>query len=268
MAVEVHTAQLGDLPIRWRSAPSPAAPTLYVHGVPNASEMWLPFLARTGGAAPDLPGFGQSGKPAHFDYSIAGYDTFLEQFLALAQIDSFNLVVHDWGAVGLAAAQRLADRLERLVIINAVPLLPGYAWHRIARAWRTPVLGEILMGSLTKPVLRFVSREANATPGPLPDTELAQILEHFDHGTQRAILKLYRSAGPDVLAAAGERLGELRCPAIVLWGERDPYIPADFAEAYAAALGGPCEVVRAPDAGHWPWLDRPELIERVADFLA
>ena len=40
----------------------------------------------------------------------------------------------------------------------------------------------------------------------------------FDHGTQRAILKLYRSADPDVLARAGERLGEVRCPALVRLG--------------------------------------------------
>ena len=56
----------------------------------------------------------------------------------------------------------------------------------------------------------------------------------FDHGTQRAILKLYRSAPPDVLAAAGERLGELAAPALVVWGERATRTSAtEFAHAYA-----------------------------------
>ena len=54
------------------------------------------------------------------------------------------------------------------------------------------------------------------------------MLDHFDQGTQRAILRLYRSSPPDVLAAAGERLGELDVPALVVWGTRDPYIPARF----------------------------------------
>jgi pimeloyl-ACP methyl ester carboxylesterase len=69
-----------------------------------------------------------------------------------------------------------------------------------------------------------------------------------------------------VLAAAGRGLGAIRAPALVLHGARDRYIPARFADRLAAALGdGRAEHVDA--AGHWPWLDRPELVERVAAFL-
>ena len=107
----------------------------------------------------------------------------------------------------------------------------------------------------------------NVTPGPLPAAELEAIAEHFDHGTQRAILKLYRSAPPDALAAAGARLATIGAPALIVWGDRDPYLPPRFADAYAAALGGPSEVVHLPDAGHYPWLDRPDAIDRAAAFL-
>jgi pimeloyl-ACP methyl ester carboxylesterase len=53
-----------------------------------------------------------------------------------------------------------------------------------------------------------------------------------------------------------------------VWGERDPYVPPRAAEQYAAALGGESEIALLADAGHWPWLDRPDVIELVADFLA
>ena len=53
-------------------------------------------------------------------------------------------------------------------------------------------------------------------------------LGHFDHGTQRAILRLYRSAPSEVLEEAGERLSPVTAPTLVLWGEQDPYIPARF----------------------------------------
>jgi pimeloyl-ACP methyl ester carboxylesterase len=267
-----HRGDIDSLPVFWRSAPVPAgaegdAVPLYLHGVPTSSDDWLPFLARTGGLAPDLPGFGRSGKPGSRHYTIAEYDGFLERFLQETGTQRVKLVVHDWGAVGLALAQRLPALVERLVIINAVPLLAGYRWHRTARIWRAPLLGELAMGTTSRPVLRFLSRESNATPGPLPDAWLDSVLEHFDQGTQRAILRLYRSSPPAVLAAAGERLGSLAMPALVAWGMRDPYIPGRFGRAYASVLPH-AELLELPDAGHWPWLDRPDLVDRVVDFLS
>jgi len=255
-----HSQELDGLPLFWRSAAAPAnftgAPPVYLHGVPENSDTWLGFLGRTGGIAPDLPGFGRSGKPGSLSYTIAEYADFLERFLEDREIYRMSLVVHDWGAVGLAFAQRHPELIERLVILNAVPFLPGYRWHRIARVWRTPGLGELAMGTSNRRTLRLLSKEMNATPGPMPQEWLQSVLGHFDQGTQRAILRLYRSSPSDVLARAGAQLGLLDMPALVVWGARDPYIPVRFAKAYVAALGD-AELVEVPDAGHVPWLDRP-----------
>jgi pimeloyl-ACP methyl ester carboxylesterase len=90
---------------------------------------------------------------------------------------------------------------------------------------------------------------------------------HYDQGTQRAILQLYRSAPADALAAAGLDLGTLTCPALVVWGEGDRYIPARFADAYAAALGGETAVLHVPGAGHWPLQERPDAADAVVAFL-
>jgi pimeloyl-ACP methyl ester carboxylesterase len=224
--------------------------------VPTHSGDWTPFLERTGGIAPDLPGFGHSAKPADFDYSIAGYDRFLEALTAALGLDRLTLVMHDWGGVGLAFAQRFPERIERIALFSVVPFVPGYRWHRVARGWRTPVLGELLMGFSTRWAFR---REL---PRELADAAWAT----FDHGTQRAILKLYRSASPDVLARAGERLGEVRAPALILWGEDDPYIPVELGRRHAEALGGEVEL-ELVRGGHWPWVERPELVARVGDFV-
>ncbi len=294
--VSEHTAQIGELPVFWRSAPSPGegAPALYLHGVPTNSDDWigspacsaelppprwrrLPwrhprreaeartgFLERSGGLAPDLPGFGRSGKPAHFDYTIAAYADFLERYLDHLEVERVRLVVHDWGVVGLAFAQRHPERVERLVVMNAIPFLPGYRWHRMARVWRTPLLGEIAMGATTRFALRRSTLDANATP--LPDAWMDSVLDHFDHGTQRAILRLYRTSPSEALARAGAELHRLQAPALVVWGMLDPYIPARFAAEYARALPS-AELLELPDAGHWWWLDRPDAIERVVGFL-
>ena len=254
MEIAEQTAEIAGLGVHIRRAGT--APILYLHGVPTHSWDWIPFLERFGGMAPDLPGFGSSAKPAGFDYSIQGYDRFLEAFVDQLGLERFTLVMHDWGAVGLALAQRFPERIERMLIFPIVPFVSGYRWHRIARAWRTPVVGELLMGFTTRRGLRR----------DLPPAIADAAWEHFDHGTQRAILKLYRASPPDVLAAAGERLGDIRAPALILWSTDEPYLPAEFAERHANALGGET-AVELVDGGHWPWHGRPELVERAGEFL-
>ena len=91
-------------------------------------------------------------------------------------------------------------------------------------------------------------------------------MRHFDQGTQRAILRLYRSAPESRLAECGRELSSIRAPALVVWGAHDPYIPPRFGDAYAARLPG-ARIEHVGDAGHWPWLDRPDVIERIATFL-
>jgi pimeloyl-ACP methyl ester carboxylesterase len=267
--IREHTAEIAGQPVFWRAADGASpTPIVYLHGVPTNSDDWVRFLERGGGVAPDLPGFGRSGKRGDGDFTMHGYDRWLEAFLAHLEIDRFRLLVHDWGAFGLLLAQRFPERIERLVVMNAVPLLPGYRWHRIARVWRTRGAGEVFMGLATRPGMRFISRESNATRGPLPPEWVDTVMDHFDQGTQRAILRLYRTAPEDELARAGAQLGRIDCPALVAWGDQDPYIPARFADDYAAALGSDAEVLHVPDAGHWPWIDRPDLVATVVDFLS
>lgn len=267
-AVVRHTEELDGQPVTWSAAPADdgGAPVLYVHGVPTCGALWDPFLQRTGGVAPDLPGFGASTKRGDLDFSLEGYDRWLERFLEWRGIDRFRLVVQDFGAVGLLPAMRFPERVERLVVVNALPLLPGYRWHRIARAWRTRGLGEIAVGLMTPWILKQVSRESNAAKGPMPAEFRALVTDHLDVGTERAILRLYRSTPPEKLERAGRDLGRIDCPALVVWGQEDPYIPARFGPGYADALAD-ADHLPVPGAGHWPWYDRPELVDTITAFL-
>jgi pimeloyl-ACP methyl ester carboxylesterase len=255
--VTEHHDTFNDQPLFWRSAEGGEPPVLYLHGVPTSSDDWVGFLERTGGLAPDLPGFGRSGKRGDGDFTMRGYDRFVEAFLDHAEVERVRLVVHDWGAVGLLWAQRQPERVERLVVSNAVPLLPGYRWHRVARLWRMRGVGEVAVGLATRWAWR------RALPQPMAD----ESWPHFDQGTQRAILQLYRASPEDALARAGLDLARVDCPALVVWGDRDPYLPAEFADAYADALGGEAEVLHLEHAGHWPWHDRPDAVDRIAAFL-
>lgn len=230
--------------------------------------MWKPFVERTGGDAPDLPGFGRTAKPNDGDYTFRGLGRWFSEYTK--GLESFSLVLHDWGAVGLLTAMERPEAIERLVIIDAVPFLPGYRWHTVARIWRTPLAGELFMGMSTKWALRMLATRQSETevPEKVLEEAIDGIWKYFDHGTQRAILRLYRSAPEDELAKAGEALGQIKAPALVVWGAAEPYIPPKFARAYADALGGPTEVELVEGAGHWPWYEKPPVIDRVTSFVA
>jgi pimeloyl-ACP methyl ester carboxylesterase len=98
------------------------------------------------------------------------------------------------------------------------------------------------------------------------DSFLDDAVRFLDAGMRRAILGLYRSADPGVLQAAGVALREVRCPALVLWGEGDPYLGTDEAYRYGAALASSTvEVV--PGVGHWCFREDPAVVDRMIKFL-
>jgi pimeloyl-ACP methyl ester carboxylesterase len=268
--IEQATIDVDGTSVFLRRRDGEGPPAVFVHGNPTHSEEWLPFLARRDAPflALDLPGWGRSARPRYdrFDGGMNGLAAFVDRFLDALDVDDHCLVLHDWGAVALLGAQRRPDRVRRLVVVNAVPLLPGYRWHWVARMWRRRGVGEIFNATSSRFATARLLREARADRRPMPDEFVDMIWSRFDRGTRRAILELYRSAPENELAAAGSRLGEIRCPALVVWGAHDPYIPPEFGRAYADRLPG-AELVELPDAGHWPWIERPDVVDRVNGFL-
>jgi pimeloyl-ACP methyl ester carboxylesterase len=245
-------------------------PAIFVHGNPTHSADWIAFLERIEGPAVafDLPGFGRSDRPdpAVFDFSVDAYSDLIADLLVQLAPGGYRLVVHDWGVLGLVAAQQDPGKVLGLVVINAVPLNADYRWHWAARIWRRRGLGEAANALSTKRGMALVLRLARPGRKAMPREFVEMVWSGWDDGMRRAILGLYRSADPEVLAAAGESLGDITCPSLVVWGVGDPYLPAGEARAFAAALPG-SELVELEGAGHWPWIDRPELVDRVVTFL-
>jgi pimeloyl-ACP methyl ester carboxylesterase len=270
--IETGTVPVDGVTAFFRRVSGEGPPAVFVHGNPSHSEDWQPFLERIEGPAIafDLPGWGHSARPspADFDYSMDGLARFTSRFLQRMAIEEYSLVVHDWGTVGLIAAQEEPERVRRMVIINAVVLLPGYRWHRTARIWRTRGLGELSRHLATRRLVDLGLRESRGDWSRHAPAFVDEVLGQLrDPAGVQAILRLYRSADPERLVAAGARLGALTGPALVVWGLRDRYLPARFGAAYAAALPN-AALVELPAAGHWPWIDDPAVVDRVVRFLS
>ncbi len=268
--VETGSVVVDGIGTYFRRVPGEGPPTVFVHGVPQHSEAWMPFLERVEGPAVafDLPGFGRSDRPdpRAFDCTVRSYAAFTERALGRLGIEEYGLVVHDWGSVALIAAMDEPDRLRRLCIVNAVPFLPGYRWHRTARGWRTPVLGELSTRGWSRGLLGLGLRESRGDWSRHDPEFVDAIWEHLDRGTFDSILRLYRSAPEADLARLGQRLGSIQAPALVVWGGKDRYLPRRFGREYADALPS-AELLELPDAGHWPWTEEPEVIDRVVSFM-
>jgi pimeloyl-ACP methyl ester carboxylesterase len=269
LRVDEHTIEVAGTPVFYRSAPVPDGGSIpfYLHGIPTSSDDWSELLERTGGIAPDLVGFGRTGKGAHLDYTLSGEAAFLKTFANHLGIRRLKLVAHDWGAaIGLVFAQDDPGRVERMALVNPVPLLEPFDWPRLATWIRRRAVGELIMGSIPRWLLERWLRSGTTKPDAFPPGRARQVWEQFDQGTQRAILRLFRSSGERDLAAAGKQLERLRMKALIIWGEQDPWLRVELAERYAVRLPQ-AEVVRIADAGHWPWLERPEVAQRIAEFI-
>ena len=105
-----------DSTIAYREAGSPIAPVaLFLHGNPTSSYIWrniLPLVAPVAHCiAPDLIGFGQSGKP-EIEYRFADHVRYLDAFLDQAGISSAFVIAQDWGT---ALAFHLAARRPQFI---------------------------------------------------------------------------------------------------------------------------------------------------------
>jgi pimeloyl-ACP methyl ester carboxylesterase len=140
------------------------------------------------------------------------------------------------------------------------------------RLWRQRGIGELLMGATSRRLLARTLRRGSISPDAWPDQRLATVWSQFDQGTQRAILRLVRSGWDDMFGRGGPRPRSAEGkapevpPTVLIWGEADPWYPPALGEAYAARLPG-ARLERIAGAGHWPWLDQPEVVDRVAALL-
>ncbi len=211
--------------------------------------------------APDMPGFGGADKRADQDYTLAAYAAHLGGVIDQLGIERVHLVAHDFGGpFALTWAAAHPDNVASVTLINTGVLL-DYKWHRLARVWRTPIAGELLMRATTPRVARLVVRHDN--PG-LPEDWVNRIAGHLlPVGTKRAVLRLYRSTRKEDMDALVEPLRNCDPDTLVMFGDADVYIPAVQAERQRRVFPR-VRVEMLPGVGHWAMLEQPD---RVAEFV-
>lgn len=231
---------------------------LFLHGVPDTPSMWDPLIVELGlddtaYRAPAMPGFVEplpDGFSATKEAYVEWYIAELER--AHADAGPVDLVGHDWGAIiTVRVASLRPDLVNSWCVANALPH-PDYKWHRMARMWQTPMLGELIMAVTRKEAL-CKGLHAAGIPADLAAREAS----HWSPHMRSSILKLYRSA-----KTAGtdwwDETKNLPDRGMVFWGEDDPYVPVWVAEKFCAHTGARLE--RQANTGHWSIIERADVL--------
>lgn len=257
-----------------RRAGAPVA--LFLHGNPTSSYIWrniIPQVAQVAHCiAPDLIGFGQSGKP-DIDYRFEDHVRFLDAFIAEAGIKSAYLVAQDWGtALAFHLASRRPDFVRGLAFMEFIRPMPTWDdFHQqstaceIFRKFRTHGEGEklimednvfverILPGSVFR---KLTEGEMGVYRAPFPTPM-----------SRRPIWRL-----PNELPIAGEpsdvytlleqahaTLIESHYPKLLFVGNPGALVSPAFAENFASKLHD-CRVVQLDSGAHYLQEDHPEAI--------
>jgi haloalkane dehalogenase len=247
------------------SDPSPA---LCIHGWPQSSYMWrhlLPALSSAGrrALALDLSGFGDSPPdlPGTFERRVEEVERFRRQI----GLDQVLLIVHDTGGlIGLRWACDHPDAVGGLVITNT-GFFPDHGWVEIARTMRTPIQGEALVDSLSREAFATLLEEASTE---FDERALDEYWKAFSTAEgRRGMLEVYRSFELDELKPYQSKLAALGVPTLILWGQQDEYIPADYASRFATEIPG-AKLVLLEGVRHFLFEDEPErCAHEVIDFL-
>jgi len=218
--------------------------------------------------APDLPGFGESEKPAtsRFPYTVEAFAEAIAGLYAGLQIGRAALVGHGLGAaIALTLAARHPELVAHLVLID--PMLEPERPLLENRLAGLPLIGNLVFKQLVgKATFRAYFRERLLSPSAnVAPARVDAFYESFNTPAARgsALATLRATSDPRPVLAQSIRV---RSPTLLLWGRHDELYPARFGQRLAREIGGAhFELV---DAGHAVPEEQPEETARlISRFL-
>lgn len=257
--------------------PRDASPVLFVHGNPTWSFAFRRLIAglrdRFRCVAVDHIGCGKSDKPQDAEYTLAFHQKALQSLVEHLDLRGITLVAHDWGgAIGCGVAGRLAERFDRLVLMNTAAFRSDHMPLRIA-ACRWPVVGPLMVRGGNAFVRAALTQ---AVERPLSPAARRGLLAPYDSWANRVAVQRFVEDIPttpshpsyETLVQTEEALGRVADrPSLLIWGERDWCFTPAFREEFERRLSN-SRSVPIEDAGHYVFEDAPDrVLEELRRFL-
>jgi pimeloyl-ACP methyl ester carboxylesterase len=241
-------------------------PLVFVHGLSGSWPNWLEqlpmFAAGHRVITLDLPGFGHSPMPAE-RISISGYARLLDRLLDTLGIDAAAVVGNSMGGfIGAELAIAYPQRVERLVLISAA----GISTFDNRGAIRAvPVLRRVERIVAAYTAWMASKSDTVARRPRLRDATLNVVTRHPSRLPAALAAEQLRGSGKPGFMQALEanlnydfrdRLPEIACPTLIVWGEKDRLITVRDASVFAEEIPD-SRVVVYKDTGHMAMIERP-----------
>jgi pimeloyl-ACP methyl ester carboxylesterase len=257
--VRVHYQEVGD----------PNAPPMFlIHGFAASNLVWSKVfleLAATGFRviAPDLPGYGYSGKPRHLDYTIASQAKMVFSLVSQLGINRAVLVGSSYGAA-IAATMALDHPalVEKLVLVGAVTNNRPTR-YLLMRLFSSPIIGDILSPLVvgSRRLLRLrMKRVYDKHSWVLDERRVdARHLPLATRGAHRAIIRTVRRWDAERVSRDAHQLKQ---PTLLLWGDTDREVPLRDGERLHEEIPH-SRLVVFRECGHLPQEEYPEAFTKV-----
>jgi haloalkane dehalogenase len=267
--------------------PRDGLPVVFVHGNPTWGYLYRRFIQAVTGSgfraiAMDHLGFGRSDKPTRTAvYDIPRHAARCEALLEALDLKNATLVVQDWGGpIGLTWAARHPARVSGLFVLNTFFQRPvrEVPLPAILKAFRTPVIGELLVKGGHAFVKNFLFQAGLGNPARLTATDKAAYLApHPTWSPRSGILAFPRQipSGPngpvsDFVAGEGAKLAAAFAnkPVKIVWPMQDVAFSEETLDGMWLQAFPHAQVTRVEDAGHFIQEDAPEIvIPELMDFI-
>ena len=263
VAPHEHDLRVGNLRLHYRELGA-GPPVLLLHGWPTSSFLWrkvmLPMAAHNRVLALDLPGFGDSDKPAD-GYTFRFYREAIAGFLDALAIDRVGLAVHDLGGpLGLSFAVNAKERVSALALLNTlVYAKPSWAVMAFMLACRLPLLRDYLTSEAG---LKLAMQIGMTRTDLITPELLAGVYRPFTTAAaRRALYRTPLRLSPRGMLQIGRELPSLAVPVRVIYGARDRILP-DVARTMARVKRDlpQAQVTVLPECGHFLQEDAPEQV--------
>ncbi len=250
-------------------------PILLIHGFTASNFVWNDVLLPIAAAgfrviAPDLVGFGFSGKPKDGAYTIDAQARMIVRLMTHLKVESAILVGSSYGgAVAATCALDYSDRVERLVLVDAV--INDYARRRpLLRLAALPLMGDLITPLMlgSRKLIHSQMRKGYAPENMHLFDEERMTAHHrplLAANTQRAALRTLRRWSAARIEQEAHRIEQ---PTLLIWGEDDPEIPVAHGHTLSEQIPD-SHLLIFRRCGHMPMEEYPRAFtEVVTDFCS